>query len=89
MVAVQHSTKDDRIYHKQARSLAQAGFEVSMVTSNPSGVPVDMASREVDPGPDAYGISHYCVKEPSNPVYRLLKRYYSGPFYADMHTACV
>jgi glycosyltransferase involved in cell wall biosynthesis len=84
MVTVQHSSKDDRIYFKQARSLRKVGYEVSILSSNADGLPVDMAGIPISVGPDEYGIEHHCVKEPRRLIHRVMKRFYKGPFYRQM-----
>jgi len=83
MITVQHSAKDDRIYFKQARSLAKAGFNVHIVSVSAEGIPKDMAKHDV-PSEDELGISFPCLKESKSPIQRYLKKIYLGKFYSGM-----
>ena len=83
MIAVQHSAKDDRIYFKQARSLAQAGFELHILTANDRGIPCDMSGKTAI-SPDELGIHFHCIKTPNDFFNKALKKLFLGRFYATM-----
>lgn len=83
MIAVQHSSMDDRIYFKQALSLRQRGYDVSIITANEEGNPLDMSGNQISNGEDERGIVHYCVQEPKDMIGRNLKRLYLGSFYRN------
>jgi glycosyltransferase involved in cell wall biosynthesis len=83
MVAVQHSAMDDRIYFKEARSLASAGFEVHILTATHDGIPKDMTGKNILAADDL-GIMFHAVCLPSSFLNKVLKRVSLGPFYAEM-----
>ena len=87
MVTVQHASKDDRIYFKQAMSLRNAGYEVSILTANEIGVAMDMSGHAFPEGKDEHGINHLCVSEPEGFIQRSLKKAFRGKFYKDMIAA--
>ncbi|NND95637.1 MAG: glycosyltransferase [Flavobacteriales bacterium] len=89
MVSVQHSSKDDRIYYKQAVSLRNAGFKVSILTANATGRPCDMSGQEFNPGPDERDIKHFCVKEPESFFQKSLKKVFRGKFYRNLIESAV
>jgi glycosyltransferase involved in cell wall biosynthesis len=80
MVTVQHCAKDDRIFFKQAISLAQAGYKVHILSISEDGKPKDMSGKSVNTS-EIKAISYVTLKQPTSLISTFLKKLYLGPFY--------
>ncbi len=88
MVTVQHSAKDDRIYFKQAISLAKAGHRVFILSVSDDGHPKDMSGKSIKTDENE-GISFVTLQEPHTLISKILKKSYLGPFYRRMIQAAI
>ena len=92
MISVNHSPLDDRIFYKEAKTLQNAGHELSMICrADEYGVMFDMGETiplnkagETEVVFD--GITSYPIKSPFSQFAKSLKKIFKGPFYHDFIT---
>ncbi len=86
MITTEHTPDDDRIFHKEAKSLLKAGHELFILcVADAEGRIWSMGKREVL-NPDGSltleleGVQVYAVKGPANYMEVTLKKFFSGGF---------
>lgn len=89
MISVNHSPLDDRIFYKEAKTLQNAGHELSMICrADENGVMFDMGNTiklntSEQTELDFDGIKTYPIKSPFTKLDKTLKKFFKGPFYYD------
>lgn len=89
MLAIDHSPIDDRIYHKEAKSLQKHGFNVSMVmAADEKGIAYNMGGKLALNTPDKKtldldGIDCHLIKRPNDAISKLFGKIFIGEFYRN------
>ena len=89
MISVNHSPLDDRIFYKEAKTLQNAGHEISMICrADENGILFDMGNTIKLNKPNQSelafeGIQTYAIKSPFTKIDKTLKKFFKGPFYYD------
>ena len=89
MISVNHSPLDDRIFYKEAKTLQNAGHELTMICrADENGILFDMGNtiKLNKPGQSEIefeGIPTYAIKSPFTKLDKTLKKFFKGPFYYD------